>query len=273
MNPCSGRMNTSKYPVNPSMSVLESHAVRKAAREAGFDILIDQTGAVLGQSSHAPERCVVWIAANNGFVAALTMSNVVHALEADYGTAIPPASLPSVPLQIAGGFLAVDIPALESLLKRAWILARTLPNALMGRFEQVVESISATEREATVRQRIGQNLFREGLMALWGGRCAITGLDVPELLRASHAKPWADSNNLERLDVYNGLLLAAHWDAAFDAGLVTVGVDGALMPSSALSDAARSVLGLSCTLRLKLRPEHEPYMAWHRERVFRVEQD
>ena len=110
-------------------------------------------------------------------------------------------------------------------------------------------------------------------MALWGGRCAITGLDVPELLRASHAKPWADSNNVERLDVYNGLLLAAHWDAAFDAGLVTVGVDGALVPSSALSDAARGVLGLSGTLRLKLRPEHEPYMAWHRERVFRVEQD
>jgi putative restriction endonuclease len=252
------------------MSVLESHAVRKAAREAGFDILIDQAGAVLGESSHAPERCVVWTGANNGFVAALTMSNVVHALEADYGTAIPPAALPGTPLQIAGGFMAADIPALEALLKRAWVLARTLPNALVGRFEQAVVAISATEREATVRQRVGQNLFREGLMALWGGRCVITGLDVPELLRASHAKPWADSNDLERLDVYNGLLLAAHWDAAFDAGLVTVSRDCTVQASPALTNAARIVLGLSGAVKLKLHPEHEPYLVWHRERVFRV---
>jgi len=251
------------------MSVLESHAVRKAAREAGFDILIDQAGAVLGESSHAPERCVVWTDANNGFVAALTMSNVVHALEADYGTAIPPAALPGTPLQIAGGFMAADIPALEALLKRAWVLARTLPNALVGRFEQAVVAISATEREATVRQRVGQNLFREGLMALWGGRCAITGLDVPELLRASHAKPWADSNDVERLDVYNGLLLAAHWDAAFDAGLVTVGAGGALVVSPALLESSQAVLGFTSAMGVRLQPQHHPYFQWHRDHVFR----
>ena len=252
------------------MSVLESHAVRKAAREAGFDILMDQAGAVLGESSHAPEKCLVWTAASTGFVAALTMGNVLHALEADYGTAIPTSSLPGVSLPIAGGFMVADLAELEALLKRAWVLARTLPNALVGRFEQAVAAISTTEREATVRQRVGQSLFREGLMALWGGRCAITGLDVPELLRASHAKPWADGNDLERLDVFNGLLLAAHWDAAFDAGLVTVSADGVVVGSPELTDVARGVLGLSDTRHLKLRPEHEPYLAWHRERVFRV---
>lgn len=263
-------MSTPQTWVGANLSVLESHAVRKAAREAGFDILTDQAGAVLGESSHAPERCVVSTAASTGFVAALTMGNVVHALEADYGTAIPPASLPAAPLPIAGGFMVADLAELEALLKRAWVLSRTLPNALVSRFERAVAAISATEREVTVRQRVGQSLFREGLMALWGGRCAITGLDVPELLRASHAKPWADSNDFERLDVFNGLLLAAHWDAAFDAGLVTVSPDGVVVGSPKLSDAARSLLRLSGTLRLKLRPEHEPYMAWHRERVFRV---
>lgn len=263
-------MNAPQPLIGENLSVLESHAVRKAAREAGFDILVDQAGAVLGESSHAPVRCVVWTAVNNGFVAALTMGNVVRALESDYGTAIPPASLPGATLQLAGGFLTADIPALEALLKRAWVLARTLPNALVGRYEQAVEATSATEREATVRQRVGQSLFREGLMALWGGRCAITGLDVPELLRASHAKPWADSNDVERLDVYNGLLLAAHWDAAFDAGLVAVLPNGVVVANPALTDAARGVLGLSDALRLKLRPDHKPYLAWHRERVFRA---
>jgi putative restriction endonuclease len=44
----------------------------------------------------------------------------------------------------------------------------------------------------------------------WGGRCPISGVDQPELLRASHIKPWADcSTDAERLDVFNGVLLAA----------------------------------------------------------------
>lgn len=250
------------------MSVLESHAVRKAAREAGFDILNDKAGAVLGESSHAPVRSLVWTSATCGFVVALTMSNVVSALEADYGAAIAPESLPGGLAHIAGGFLAADIPALEALLKRAWVLAYTLPNELVGRFEQAVAAISSTEREATVRLRLGQNLFREGLMALWNGRCAITGLDVPELLRASHAKPWADSSDVERLDVYNGLLLAAHWDAAFDGGLVTVLSNGVVIASPSLPDAARVLLGLADSLRIRIQHQHSTYLEWHRERVF-----
>ena len=158
---------------------------------------------------------------------------------------------------------------MEALLTRAWILARTLPNALVDRFEKDVVAISATEREATVRQRVGQHLFREGLMALWGGRCAITGLDVPELLRASHAKPWADSSDIERLDVFNGLLLAAHWDAAFDSGLITVLTSGHVVSSAALSESTIEVLGLSENFCIRLQPQHEPYLAWHRERVFK----
>jgi putative restriction endonuclease len=262
-------MSTPQSWVGANLSVLESHAVRKAAREAGFDILMDQAGAVLGESSHAPEKCLVWAAAGTGFVAALTMGNVVYALEADYGTAIPPALLPGTSLPIAGGFMVVGLAELEVLLKRAWVLARTLPNALVGRFERAVAAISATEREATVRQRVGQSLFREGLMALWGGRCAITGLDVPELLRASHAKPWADSNDFERLDVFNGLLLAAHWDAAFDAGLVTVSPDGVVVASTALLGSSQAVLRFTSTMCVPLQSQHHPYFQWHRDHVFR----
>jgi putative restriction endonuclease len=59
-------------------------------------------------------------------------------------------------------------------------------------------------------------------MEYWGGRCPITGLEQPELLRASHIKPWADcATDAERLDVFNGLLLGAHIDAAFDSALIS----------------------------------------------------
>ncbi|QDV39293.1 HNH endonuclease [Tautonia plasticadhaerens] len=65
-----------------------------------------------------------------------------------------------------------------------------------------------TERRALVLSRVGQGQFRDSLMSVWGGRCAVTGLDLPVLLRASHIKPWRDSDNRERLDAYNGLLLS-----------------------------------------------------------------
>src|SRR5438093_853602 len=54
-----------------------------------------------------------------------------------------------------------------------------------------------------------------------GGRCPLTGVTVPAVLRASHILPWADCTDAQRLDVHNGLLLSALWDAAFDCGLVS----------------------------------------------------
>ena len=76
-------------------------------------------------------------------------------------------------------------------------------------------------------QRIGQDIFRKALLAYWNGRCPLTGIADPELLRASHIKPWsACETDAERLDVHNGLLLSALWDAAFDKGLVTFADDG-----------------------------------------------
>jgi len=65
-----------------------------------------------------------------------------------------------------------------------------------------------------------QNIFRDALMDDWGGRCPLTGITEPALLRASHIVPWVEWGDEQRLDVHNGLLLSALWDAAFDKGLV-----------------------------------------------------
>lgn len=263
----------SPVTTEPTLQLLVRHDVRKAAREAGFDVMEDMPQAVLGRSSHAPLVCGVWSGTAGGFLVGLSMPSVVQALGLAHAALSAPAALPTGLPQMAAVFAVADTPALERLLNQAWMLSRSLPNALEKRFEKALQEIGATEREATVKQRVGQGLFREGLMALWGGKCAITGLDVPELLRASHAKPWADSTDSERLDVFNGLLLAAHWDAAFDAGLVTVEVDGTLRASPALTVNALQVLGAMMNLAavsVKLHPQHAPYLLWHREKVFRA---
>ena len=102
-----------------------------------------------------------------------------------------------------------------------------------------------------------------------GARCAITGLAVPELLRASHIKPWAVCNtDAERLDVFNGLLLAAHLDAAFDSGFITVAYDGTVLVSSMLPPDARSVVGLDGVLTVRsLHHAHQRYLRSHRANI------
>jgi predicted restriction endonuclease len=118
---------------------------------------------------------------------------------------------------------------------------------------------------------VGQDIFRQGLLDYWEGRCAITGLAVPELLRASHIKPWsACETDAERLDVYNGLLLAPHLDAAFDHGFITVGDAGEVVLSATLDATARHVLGLaSPTFVRETLDGHRAYLHWHRKRVFK----
>lgn len=80
-----------------------------------------------------------------------------------------------------------------------------------------------TEREALVQARIGQGRFKADVTRLWGRgeTCTLTGIALPELLIASHIKPWRESSNAERLDPANGLLLAVHVDRLFDRHLLS----------------------------------------------------
>jgi hypothetical protein len=80
-----------------------------------------------------------------------------------------------------------------------------------------------TEKEMLSKARIGQGQFRKDVIRIWGigERCAVTGIDLPQLLIASHIKPWRSSENLERLDPTNGILLATHLDMLFDNYLIS----------------------------------------------------
>ena len=118
-----------------------------------------------------------------------------------------------------------------------------------------------------VNARRGQGQFRENLIRVWGGACAVTGIDCRELLIASHIKPWMDSRGKQKLDANNGLLLSANLDALFDIGLITFGNDGQMIISPRLHARHRTELGLPISLRFL--PENAiPYFEYHREHVF-----
>jgi len=178
-----------------------------------------------------------------------------------------------------GHFLIAGNLELAALLLRAASLSRALPNQVAHRYEDAVnEELAAlqsgslhTEVERLVRQRIGQQKFREAMLTYWGGACAVTGLAVPDVLRASHAKPWAEcGSDVERMDVFNGFLLTANLDALFDRFLISFDTQGCLLLSPALAAADLRLLAISLELRLRwLAPEHQPYLRFHRERLSR----
>lgn len=244
--------------------------LEKVATDNGFHLQLEREGDWLAfASTQAPLR--IWLTAfgDQLFVAAVSQLNVARALS-DHGVAVTNP----LPAGAAGGRSVADIPSLHRLVRRAFRLSKTLPDELLHVFERETAALPrTTEAERLVVQRVGQDLFRGAILDYWEGRCAITGLAVPELLRASHIKPWRDCElDAERLDAFNGLLLAPHLDAAFDSGLITVDEDGTVRVSTLLEASDRKLLGLDRPLRVRARAladGHRVYLPWHRERVFR----
>ena len=242
--------------------------LEKAAGDNGFDLDLGRTADwLLFGSSQTSMRIWLTVVEESLFVVAVSRADVLDAVEAPGVAFTNP-----LPAGAACARSVGEIAALHRLLRRVFHLSRTLPDELLHIFEGETANLPrSTEAERLLVQRVGQDIFRRGLLEYWDGRCAITGLAVPDLLRSSHIKPWADcERDAERLDVFNGLLLAPQLDAAFDAGLITVAEDGSVITSAALPTAARELLSLDRPLRIRtLHRGHERYLQWHRTKVFR----
>jgi putative restriction endonuclease len=126
-----------------------------------------------------------------------------------------------------------------------------------------------------VRQRVGQQAYRQAMLDYWGGACAVTGLALPQALRASHAKPWAEcTSDAQRLDVFNGFLLNANLDVLFDSFLVSFASSGELLVSPTITPSDQQKLGLVAGMRLRwLSAEHSPYLDFHRQRFLQLTTD
>lgn len=143
-----------------------------------------------------------------------------------------------------------------------------------GRLEQLAVSPSLTTVTRTVLARRGQEFFRVAVLGSYGGACAITGLDHPALLRASHILPWS-THEARRLDPSNGLCLNALHDAAFDRFLLTFDESLRLVLGKDLKDRLTQAEWRSHFLPYEGKPlrlperfaPDEAALAWHRERL------
>ena len=134
-----------------------------------------------------------------------------------------------------------------------------------------IEPEKRTEIETLIKARQGQGRFRQKLLELYPS-CPLTDLDVRSLLIASHIKPWSKCNNEERLDPFNGLMLAPNIDALFDSGLITFETDGTIKISPKIDLKNQKRLGIPSSKKLTMEPESEKYFEYHRNHVFQKEE-
>lgn len=125
-----------------------------------------------------------------------------------------------------------------------------------------------TERGRLMQARLGQGKFRQDLIALYK-HCILTGITTLDLLIASHIKPWRQSNNQERLDKHNGLLLASHIDRLFDKGYISFDKNGNLLISPQLPLEDQQKLGIKKEMSIQVSDQTMKYMAAHREHIYK----
>lgn len=131
------------------------------------------------------------------------------------------------------------------------------------------------DKKAFVKQRVNQDAFRSMILNLYEKRCALTGINIPTLLVASHIIPWA-VNQQERLNPENGLCLSALYDKAFDKGFISFDDQYRVILSEKLKlyqaepyygKHFASIEGQTIALPEYHRPNKE-FLEWHRDCVF-----
>lgn len=222
-------------PENPPGFIIRTEA-QKAAFDNGFRL---ERGVEDGWLKYASTtaRGDIWIAAASG-------AGPWFLATSHPGVAAEIANPRDFSGPGAARFAFVDLSGLYRSIERAYQLGVSLPDTPLVEFRKRTDILPrSTEAERLVVQRVGQSLFREALLQYWNHRCPLTGITEPALLRASHIVPWAEcDNDAHRLDVHNGILLSALWDAAFDATLVSFSDEGAILIHPRLNEVDRKTL-------------------------------
>jgi 5-methylcytosine-specific restriction protein A len=126
-----------------------------------------------------------------------------------------------------------------------------------------------TERKGLVTSRVGQGAYRKRIIHRWEYKCAVTGFNKLNILIASHIVPWMDSNDHERLDVNNGILLSPTYDALFDKHLISFENNGEIILSDSIEMQAYQQIGLSGKEKILQFNSFNPnYLDRHRRRFY-----
>lgn len=112
----------------------------------------------------------------------------------------------------------------ELIFESEKILAEKENVEIEDKFSEILIETKELKGESKIREvktRVNQNVFRQIVLANYDSKCAVSGIDIPELLVASHIIPWSQSEQ-DRLNPENGICLSSLYDKAFDKGLIGI---------------------------------------------------
>lgn len=214
----------------------------------------------------------------------LALHGDTERLAAVYRTVLAGARSAGIGRDLLPDFLGVEGGGHVALLGQDEVQESIVEQLLREALEAAGNDWRPTERETVVRARIGQHRFAHGVLDNCGWECVFCGFALTEerdgrLLRASHIKPWRDSEGRERTDPTNGVAACPTHDAAFDGGLLTLDASGTVELASSLRRAAESNAAVRSwfgppTMRDRVpvaaldRPLGAGYLSWHRERIY-----
>lgn len=164
-----------------------------------------------------------------------------------------------------------DIKAADSIVAQEHDPQR-IAERLVSHFDLTKEG---TDEISQVKRRKGQDYFRRMVLSNYNVRCALTGIDIQQLLLASHIIPWA-RNKKERLNPCNGICLSALYDKAFDQGLI--GFDSqykTVISNRIVENEGKDyyekyfapIAGRKLTIPTTFKPEPK-FLEWHMDEVF-----
>ena len=123
-----------------------------------------------------------------------------------------------------------------------------------------------TERKGLVTSRVGQGFYRQELIKKFDNKCAVTGINLEEILIASHIIPWRHSNDEERLDIENGILLSPLYDSLFDKNLISFQDNGDIIISKKIQDTELISL-IDINANIKITEGMKKYLINHRSQL------
>lgn len=138
------------------------------------------------------------------------------------------------------------------------------------------ENLKGEYKLREVKTRVNQNVFRDIVLANYDKKCAVTGLDIPELLVASHIIPWS-KNEKERLNPENGICFSPLYDMAYDKGYIGINEKYEILLCSEIKKKNKkgyylkqfeSLTGSKIIMPKKYYPNKE-FLAFHLDVIFR----
>lgn len=127
----------------------------------------------------------------------------------------------------------------ELVFKSEQILAEKENTTLENKYKEILSDIKGEDILRQVKTRVNQSVFRQMVLTNYNTKCAITGIDIPKLLLASHIIPWS-VNEKERLNPENGICLSALYDKAFDKGLISINLNFEVIISKELNSKSKT---------------------------------